>query len=185
MNKPGKKDIYIIFEGPTEEKFIRKLQDTFFSNYNLYLINAKGKDNIIKEYKKVVRKVTIYSEVVVMYDLDRIDSVLSIYNYYMNKGINIKIRDIYFINPQFELLFILAKSNKTPIDNYELHIKNLYDIDHYSKKNKELDKIVKNISKEELIELFVKLKKLLSKNDKELRSTNYDNLFNKLFEINK
>lgn len=177
-----KEDLYIICEGITEIKFINKMKECFLCNYNLILIDAKGKPRISKEYLKVKRK-NNYAKVVVMYDLDNIDSVESIIKSYKNNGILINKKDIYFVNPDFEMLLILCKENKLIVNNYDIYIKKHYGIDNYKKSSRDLDRILKVLSKEELIEFNKRMKKLIIKDDKKNRSSNYYELFNKIFVI--
>lgn len=182
MNKIGKSDKYVIYEGLTEEKFLQKMQIFFENQYNLILKNSKGKDNIMNEYKKIKRK-NSYSDVSLMYDLDNIDNVSNIIKFYKKNGIKILKNDIYFINPSFEILFVLIKENRTPVNKYELHIKRLYDVNNYTKTDKQLTKIITQISKNEIINLMKNIKKLMNRSDITLRSTNYDILFEDLFNI--
>lgn len=177
-----KEDLYIICESTTEIKFINKLKENFVCKYNLILINAKGKPRISKEYLKVKRR-NNYSKVFVMYDLDNIDTLETIIKSYSDIGIKISKKDIYYINPDFEMLLILCKENRLVINNYNIYIKKHFNIDNYKKSEKELEKIFNLITREDLINLNNKMKKLIVKNDKENRSSNYYDLFNKLFII--
>lgn len=177
-----KPDKYIIYEGITEEKFLKKLEKEFFSNFNIIYINAKGKDNIIKKYQNLKKK-NIYNDVAVMYDLDGIDTIKSIIKQYFEKGIVINKKEIYFINPKFELIFVLVKEKKTPIDKYEIYIKRLYKVDNYEKTDKQLTTIINSISKEELVQGIHNIDELLSNNDNNLRSSNYNKLFRLLFKL--
>ena len=183
INKPGKKDKYIIFEGPSEEKFLKHFENLFGANYNLKLINAKGKDKIIYEYRKIKKKNPV-SDICVMYDLDGIDTISSIVKNYKNKGLPFSKSKIYFINPQFELLLVLVKEKRTPASKYNIYIKRLYGIENYEKTDKQLSRIMKQITKEELEQLIINMKQLLDKDDKQTCGSNYDLLFEDLF-INK
>ena len=183
INKPGKKDKYIIFEGPSEEKFLKHFENLFGSNYNLKLINAKGKDKILYEYRKIKKK-NPYSDVCLMYDLDSITKANDIIKAYKNKGLPLSKTNIYFINPQFELLLILIKEKRTPTNKYNVHIKRLYGIQNYEKTDKQLTQIMKQITKDELEKLIINIKQFLSKDDKCVCSSNYDILFEDVF-INK
>lgn len=182
INKNGKEDIYLIFEGLTEELFLKKMQQNFKSKYNLILVNAKGKDNIIKKYKSIKRK-NNYNNVCVMYDLDNVGNIETILKLYKNNDIKIKKSDIYFINPMFEMIFILCKENKYPIDKYKFHLKRLYNVSNYEKTKTQIEKIIKSINKEEIIEMIDRLKMLMNNKDNLERLTNYNELFKKLFEI--
>lgn len=177
-----KEDLYIICEGPTEIKFINKLKEYFVCKYNLILINAKGKPRISREYLKV-KKRNNYSKVFVMYDLDNVDTLDTIINSYLDNGIKINKKDIYYINPDFEMLLILCKENKLITNNYNTYIKKHFNIDNYKKSDRDLNKILNLISKDDLINLNTKMKNLIIKDDKENRSSNYYDLFNKIFII--
>lgn len=118
-----------------------------------------------------------------MYDLDEIDTIKSIIKQYFEKGIVINKKEIYFINPKFELIFVLVKEKKTPIDKYEIYIKRLYKVDNYEKTDKQLTTIINSISKEELVQGIHNIDELLSNNDNNLRSSNYNKLFRLLFKL--
>lgn len=180
INRGGKKDKYIIFEGPTEKAFLEKCYALFGSRYNLILVDAKGKDNILYKYKTLKKKNPI-CDVALMYDLDGVDTVDTILKQYRKKGIPIKTKDIYFINPKFEMLLIFIKNGNMPASNYSAHIKRIYGIDHYEKNTKQLKEIMKQITLEEIENLFLKMKCNISKNDNDSRSSNYDKLFCDIF----
>ena len=105
----SKPEIYLIYEGLTEEIFFKKISTIFTKKYNTIYKNAHGKDKIIKEYLKI-KKLNPFANVLVMYDLDNEDNL--ILDLYKGKGIEIKNSNIYYINPSFESLLILIKSKK-------------------------------------------------------------------------
>lgn len=182
MSRCIKKDLYIIFEGITEEKFISKMEKIFSTNVNVIKRNADGAENILREYKTIKKK-NYFSDIIVMYDLDSVKNVNKIINLYKEKDIKLLKKEIYFINPKFEIIFVLCKKNEAPIDNYEIHIKKLYGIENYKKKSRQIEKIISAISKEDIIKMIERIDRLMSKNDNEIRSTNYDKLFSMLFKI--
>ena len=104
-----------------------------------------------------------------------------------NKNItdNLNPEDIYFINPDIELLFILCKIKKAKLINNKTKkvIEDIYNFSSYDKNDKQIKKIMDSISKEELIMMFELVNKYLSKDDKSLRSTNYDVLLKDIFDI--
>lgn len=118
-----------------------------------------------------------------MYDLDLYGNIQNIIKYYDSKDIWINKKDIYFINPKFELILVLCKKNITPIDNYSKYIKDIYGIDNYRKTDKQLKQIIEQIGTKDIKLLFFNIDHLLSKDDNELRSTNYELLFQNIFEI--
>lgn len=118
-----------------------------------------------------------------MYDLDNVDTLDTIINSYLDNGIKINKKDIYYINPDFEMLLILCKENKLITNNYNTYIKKHFNIDNYKKSDRDLNKILNLISKDDLINLNTKMKNLIIKDDKENRSSNYYDLFNKIFII--
>ena len=182
MNRIAKEDLHIIFEGPTENVFLSRLEELFPTKVNIIKKNAEGADNIIKKYKNIKKK-NVYSNVVVMYDLDGLKNVDDIIKLYKKEDINLESGKIYFMNPKFELIFVLCKKSETPISNYKHHIKKIYGIDNYEKTNKQLNKIVSQISNQDFEKMLGRIKTLLSHNDKENRSTNYDKLFMKVFIV--
>lgn len=184
MSRCSKKDLYIIFEGITEEKFINRIGEFFNlkSNINIIMVNASGAENIIREYK-VIKKKNYYSDIVVMYDLDGCKNIDQICNLYKEKDIELSKREIYFINPKFELLFVLCKKNKVPINNYALYMKDLYFVENYKKKDKQISKIISMINKNDILEMMKRINRLMSTNDNDIRSTNYGKLFSNIFNI--
>lgn len=182
MNRPGKTDKYVVFEGLTEEVFFKLLYTNFESKYNLYFVNAKGKDKVIEKYKNIKKK-NNNSDVIVMYDLDGEYCVDDIIKSYREKGIKISKPEIGFINPKFEIILILLKEQKIPVDHYSSHIKRLYGIENWRKELNQIERVMNQISKEEIIVLINRMDKLLSSNDKEIRSTNYHKIFKDLFNI--
>lgn len=182
MTRDAKQDLYIVFEGITEEKFLKRIHSSFDSTYNVILKNAHGKDNIVKEYKKIKRK-NNYSEVWVMYDLDNsinVDSILSLYD---DSDLDLCKEDVYFINPEIEMLFIMCKTEQAPITDYVHLIDKWFKVKEYDKREAQLDKIMSLIEDTNINDLFDRMKRLLSKDDKEIRSTNYDEMLNKIFVL--
>lgn len=94
-------------------------------------------------------------------------------------------KDIYFINPDIELLFILCKLKKAKLINNKTKkvIEDIYDFPSYNKNEKQLKKIIDSINEEEIIEMFELISKYLKNDDKMLRSTNYDVLLKDIFNI--
>lgn len=182
MNKPGKKDLHIVFEGITEERFLKRLEKLFDTNVNIIPENADGESKIWKKYKTVKKK-NAYSETIVMYDLDGTKTIKDILDLFSEKGIKIPKKEIYFVNPKFELIFVLCKVGETPIDNYELHIKRHYGIEHYEKRNDQIKTMVSQLQKEHVIALLDRINRLLSSDDTSLRSTNYDKLLLDIYAI--
>ena len=171
-NKP---DIYVIFEGPTEQKILEFLKKNLEAKYNILLINAKGKDNIIKKYLNK-KRINRYNDVIVMYDLDDVDTLDSIYKMYDSKEITIDKKDIFFINPCVEIMFIFFKEYRVPSKNkLGLSIKRLYGVENYEKSDKQLNQIIKQIDLTELPHLIKKLSSF--------KETNYDKLLNKIFKV--
>lgn len=178
----SKEDLYLIYEGVTEEKFIEKLKSTFESKYNIILKNAFGDSKIIKKYKNI-RKTNPYNKIYLMYDLDGRRCINDIIKVFKDNGIKISKKDIYFINPTFELIFVMCKLNKVYINNYPKHIKDIYGIEEYAKHENQVKAIVKQITKEDILFLMKNMKRLLTNDDTCTRSSNYDKLFNELFKI--
>lgn len=162
--------------------FLNRLTKLFSLKYNLILKNAKSADNIIKEYRNVKKK-NIYSHVLVMYDLDLIKTIDEIHKNYIKNETKILKSQIYFVNPKFELIFVMCKTSKTPIDNYCSHIKKIYGIENYEKTKSQLESITNQICTSDINDLIDRMKRLLSKCCNDSRSTNYDELFSMIFII--
>ena len=173
----------VIYEGKSERYFFDKLESIFDIKYDLSKVEAHGDNRIPFMYRKEKRK--NFNDVKVMYDLDGTTSVSDIIKTFKVAGVSIKKEDIYFINPDIELLFILCKIKKAKLINNKTKkvIEDIYNFSSYDKNDKQIKKIIDSISKEELIMMFELVNKYLSKDDKSLRSTNYDVLLKDIFDI--
>ena len=106
---------------------------------------------------------------------------------YRNSGIKLGKHDLYFVNPKIEFLFILwyEKRAYTIVtdEQYQELIKKVYGIENYEKSAEQLTKIMKIITIEKVELILEYLKQLkLNRDSKELPSTNFEDLFNLLFE---
>ena len=177
-----KKSLYLICEGLTEKLFVEKLKSTFESKYDsIEIVNANGKDKIVKKYKNI-KRINDY-DINIMCDLDGKKSINDIIKVFKDNGVKIDKKDIYFINPTFELIFVMCKLKKVYISGYPKHIKDIYGVEEYDKHEDQIKAIIKQINKEDIIFLMNNMKRFLSHIDTETRSSNYDVLFNKLFKI--
>ncbi len=176
-----KENIYLICEGITEVEFVEKIKSTFESKYNVIMENAQSGDRIVKKYKNIL-KMNPYAKVLIMIDLDNKRKIKDIHNLFKQSEFDVDKTDIYFVNPTFELIFVMCKRNSKPITGYKKLMKDIYGIDEYDKSEKQIKKIVKQITKDEIMGLMVKLQSL-SHDDSDIRSSNYDKLFKKLFII--
>ena len=183
-NNLFKRNLYVIVEGLTELIFLGHLNSLFDSNYNLIFINAKDATRIIREYKRI-KKINPDADVLVIYDLDGRKTVNNIMKEYKDNDIDIKRNQIFFINPTFELIFVLCKCRKTPIKStdYNLYIKKYYGINDYRKTETQLRRMVKCISKEDISYLLDNIDRLLDNDSTSIRSSNLDKLLVDIFMI--
>lgn len=181
-----KESIILIVEGKSDEKFIERLKILFNSKYNIEVVNAKSGTRILKKYKDK-KKVFSEKEILVLYDLDNCKTLIDIKNEYKQEGIKLEDNQLYYINPEIELLFILwyEKRAYTMIsdDEYQKIISDIYGIKNYRKTESELKKIMSEITSERVSLIIKNIKSLkLNKNSNKLPSTNFDKLFEKLFK---
>ena len=107
-----KEHLYIVCEGIADKIFLEK----FFKQFELkYEVKVKGSgsiNNIFNTYKKI-KAVHNYKTVIIFIDLDgKGDKNLKkIKDDFKNNGFK-SIKDIYFVNPVIEYLFVLAKEDK-------------------------------------------------------------------------
>ncbi len=174
-----KPNLTIICEGQTEELFLEHLKSFFETNYNIEIKNAKSGDRILTEYKKKKKK-NPERMVFVMYDMDKYESTEEVIELYNKEDILLKENeDLFFINPEFELVFELCKGQNKD-DDFVRYIKNNYGVDEYKKEEKQIRKILRQINQEDIKELIKNLKK--EKYDSTIMySTNYDILLNDLY----
>lgn len=177
----AKQDIFVIYEGITEEKFLKLLSSHYESKYNIILINADGKDKILRKYKQK-RKTHNFSKFVLMFDLDNQDTLSSIKKLFRDAGVDLTNTQIFFVNPKFELILLLAKKDNPNLQKLYKEIEKVYDIQEYRKKEKQLDKIIKQINENDLTKLFIRLNNI-NKDDTCTKSTNYLELFKLLYKI--
>lgn len=181
-----KENIILIVEGKSDEKFIERLKILFNSKYNIEVVNAKSGTRILKKYKDK-KKVFPEKEILVLYDLDNCKTLTNIKNEYKQEGIKLEDNQLYYINPEIELLFILwyEKRAYTMVsdDEYKKIIFDIYGIKNYRKTESELKKIMSEITSERVSLIIKNIKSLkLNKNSNKLPSTNFDKLFEKLFK---
>lgn len=174
-------DLFIIYEGISEEKFLKFLSEKYGHKYNLIYVNANGKDRIIRKYKQN-RKMYNYSSFVLMYDLDNVDTLKSIKRMYAESGLCLDNTEIFFVNPRFELIFLLTKKNSPNLSNLNEDIEKTFGIKDYRKKENQINKIIKSITEKDLNNLFERLK-IINKDDNYSKSSNYIDLFEKIFKI--
>lgn len=158
----------------------------YSTNYNIDIKNAKSGTKIIKKYKDS-KKIHPEKTTLVLYDLDGKTTVEDIKKIYRNSGIKLGKHDLYFVNPKIEFLFILwyEKRAYTIVtdEQYQELIKKVYGIENYEKSAEQLTKIMKIITIEKVELILEYLKQLkLNRDSKELPSTNFEDLFNLLFE---
>ena len=184
MNFNFKPRLTLIYEGKSETHFIKKLEEYFDVKYVLTKIDANGDSRIPLMYRKEKRK-NNYSDIKVMFDLDGTKNISDIIKLFNNAGVAIEEEDIYFINPDIELLFILCKLKKAKLIRNKTKgvIEEIYKFSSYNKTEQQLKQIMNSISKDEIIEMLKISSKLLSKKDNILKSTNYDILFKDIFSI--
>lgn len=176
-----KEEIIIIFEGITEELFLNHLKKIFDSKYKVTLENAESKDRIIKKYK-TKRKIYPNNKFFIMFDLDGEDTLNSIKEKFKSEDISLDNTNLYFVNPDFELILCLIKQENPPIARIKTVLEKTYDIENYCKSEKQLKKIMTQIEKEDLKKLIDKLE-TISKNDTDNKSSNYVDLFKEVFII--
>ena len=176
-----KEEAIVIFEGITEKYFLSRLKELFESKYHLKLEKANGKDEIIKKYKSK-RKIYSKNKIFIMYDLDCKDTIQSIKKKYKDENISLDNAELYFVNPNFELILCMTKVKTPSLKTLTRTIEKEFEIENYCKSEKQLEKIVKQISIEDAIFLMTNLEKI-SKNDEETKSSNYINLLKKIFKI--
>ena len=158
----------------------------YSTNYNIDIKNAKSGTKIIKKHKDS-KKIHPEKTTLVLYDLDGKTTVEDIKKMYRNSGIKLGKHDLYFVNPKIEFLFILwyEKRAYTIVtdEQYQELIKKVYGIENYEKSAEQLTKIMKIITIEKVELILEYLKQLkLNRDSKELPSTNFEDLFNLLFE---
>ena len=158
----------------------------YSTNYNIDIKNAKSGTKIIKKYKDS-KKIHPEKRTIVLYDLDNKTTVEEIKTAYKYNGLKLDSSNLYFINPKIEFLFILwyEKRAYTIVtdEQYQELIKKVYGIENYEKSAEQLTKIMKIITIEKVELILGYLKQLkLNRDSKELPSTNFEDLFNLLFE---
>lgn len=171
-----KEDIFFIYEGLTEDKFLNHLINIYENKFNVILVKANGVDKIKDKYKKK-KKTFNYSRYALMYDLDGNKTVEDIKKQY--KGLDLSNTTFYFVNPNFELVLLIGKTNNPDIYSINKEIENYYGVKEYRKQEKQVNKILKQIKEEEINNIFRRLKSI-SRNDKDIKSSNYYDLFNKI-----
>ena len=173
----------VIYEGKSEEYFFKRLRSIFDIKYDLREVNALGDNRIPFMYRKEKRRG--FNDIKVMYDLDGNTCIDDIKKVFDNASIEIAKEDIYFINPDIEILFILCKMNKAKLINNKTKkvIEDIYNFSSYDKNDKQIKEIIDSITEKEFIMMFDKINKYMSRNDMELRSTNYGVLLKDIFDI--
>ncbi len=146
----------------------------------MILVKANGVDKIKDKYKKK-KKTFNYSMYALMYDLDGKKTIDDIKKQY--EGIDLSNTTFYFVNPNFELVLLMGKTNNPNIYNINKEIESYYGVKEYRKQEKQINKIMKQLKNEEINNIFKRLK-LISRNDKDIRSSNYYDLFNKIVVYN-
>lgn len=123
------------------------------------------------------KKTNPYSKVIVLYDLDYVLTSKDIQNEFKRRyNITIKEKDIFFVEPRIELVFVLCKEKKLSGKNIELKLKRLYGLETYSKKEAELKKIMSQINIDDINFLL---------NNVNEEVCNYKRLIEELFIIEK
>lgn len=183
-----KEKVYLIVEGQSEVNFIERLKLLYESKYNLNIVNAESGSKIAKKYKDI-RKINREAQIFVLYDLDGNKTMESILEDYKKYSLELSIikKNFYFVNPKIELLFVLHKEKRALTivsdSDYQKLIKKHYGIDNYDKELKQIKKIINSIDYDDFEEIINQIKKLkISKNQKNIPSTNFDELFSKIFD---
>lgn len=158
----------------------------YSTNYNIDIKNAKSGTKIIKKYKDS-KKIHPEKRTIVLYDLDNKTTVKEIKTTYKYNGLKLDSSNLYFINPKIEFLFTLWHEKRAYTivtdEQYQELIKKVYGIENYEKSAEQLTKIMKIITIEKVELILEYLKQLkLNRDSKELPSTNFEDLFNLLFE---
>lgn len=184
MNK-----ILIICEGNEEYWYIKKLLSlkVWSSSYKIDLKNAKGMDNIFAHYQNTYsngsyKAIFIYCDTE-MYPYDKFMLLKeNIGKFHNKKSIIDKI--IIFVNPCTLLIILLhfiagcrLKTNKKSSNS--IYIKDLFGIIEYRAKEKELERIMRDINQTNYMQMKTELLKL-SKDYEILNSTNFSSLLEKL-----
>lgn len=181
-----REELYIIVEGYTEEALIKKLKGLYEVKYDIKIINARSGYNIVDKYRSI-KRIYPYTEVLVLYDLDNKKTIKDIIKIFQKVDIEIGKKDIYFINPFVELLFVLCKEKKaltsTKKRQYARHIKRLYKIDNYHATEEQVNKILGKLKKEDFDTMQKNISEIINLNDNVLPSTNFVELMIKLFKI--
>lgn len=179
--KNRKPNITVICEGQTEELFLKHLKNMYETKYNLTIDNAHCSGEIKHEYKKN-KKINPSAEVNVMYDLDENKKLPDIIELYKSDDLELKENDeLFFINPEFELVFELCKGNKKDRDHKKF-IKKYYNVENYDKSDGKIKEVLRKIKKEEI----EKMQKNLKENNHDpnlMYSSNYDILFDKIYNL--
>lgn len=178
-----KEHLYIVCEGIADEIFLDKFFKQFELKYEVKVIGSGSINNIFNTYKKI-KAVHNDITVIIFIDLDgKGDKNLKkIKDDFKNNGFK-SIKDIYFVNPVIEFLFVLAKEDKhsmyTKKEDYKKDIKRLYGIDEYKGARKECEKIVSLISLKEWEDFKTKIMNC-NKEFNQLPSTNLYKLLDRL-----
>ena len=184
MNK-----ILIICEGNEEYWYIKKLLNlkVWSSSYKIDLKNAKGMDNIFAHYQNAYSNGS-YKAIFIYCDTE----MHPYQKFLLLKGNIVKFhnkkkiidRIIIFVNPCTLLIILLhfiagCRLNTNKKSSNSKYIKELFGIIEYSAKEKELERIMKDINVTNYLKMKEEIKKL-SKNDTTLNSTNFSNLLENL-----
>ncbi|HHU59881.1 TPA: hypothetical protein GXZ34_03050 [bacterium] len=170
-----KEDLYLVVEGEADALFVNKIISFMSTKYNVRVRIAHGNGNI-PIHVNILKKVYSYSKIVVLYDLDGHFDLVDIKRFLKNKEVDLKDRDIYFVNPCIEYFMILTKEiNKekfTHKKDYKELIFNHYGVRDYAGNIPQVEAIVEQIQYEDYHNFLNNLASISSK-DYDLPSSNF------------
>lgn len=171
----SKQELYVVVEGYADKETIKRIIKNLDLKFDVRVVDAGGKDKIISKYRSL-KAMYSESEIVVLYDLDgkrNIDDILATYK---NKQVKIDRKNIYFINPAIEFLWYIARK-KSAIkwnrkNQFSKFIMDEFNIFDYQSTKKQVNSIIKQITDEDVLNMFNNIDSIISDDDLLLPATN-------------
>ena len=170
-----KEDLYLVVEGEIDEMFVNKIISFFPTKYNVRIRVANGNGNI-PIHVNILKKIYSFSKIMVMYDLDGVNTVDDITRYLKNKQVNLKRDDIFFVNSCVEHLFLLVKELNVEglriKKDYKPYFQKYYGVVDYAGHLHQVEEMVEQITYQDYLNFIENLKRI-SDDDRDLPSSNF------------
>ncbi len=170
-----KTDLYLIVEGYADSITISRITKELVLKYNVKIVESLGFDNIVNRYLNYASKYP-YSKILIFCDLDNKKTVKDIRKLFTDKDVNIDINTIYFVNPMIEFLWFISRKRQavkyTKKKDFAKFIEREFGVLEYKGSKIQVDKIIKQLNSNDIRNMFVNIKMIISSNDLDLPATN-------------